>query len=113
MTNAEVVREFLRGRQAKSSTGNLWTTGDRLFSYRTCIAQRLSDVVIIVNDTRYSATTSTKHQSPLRNQLRDSGKFMVLHIKDCPWEILDLKSRLEEFRAYKISVRPELKFDQN
>lgn len=36
-------------------------TGNKLFSYSTCIAQRLSDGRIIKNITRYSNTTS-KHQ---------------------------------------------------
>ena len=37
MKNKEVCKEFIRRRVARGS--NLFSTGDKLFSYNTCIAQ--------------------------------------------------------------------------
>lgn len=76
MTNREVVQAFVRGEKGKS--GSLKSTGDKLFSYQTAIAQRvvgngelLSDYVI--NTTKYSVTTS-RHQSLLRRELGGTAR---------------------------------------
>ena len=58
MTNQEVINAFALGQTGRSSTGNLYSTGDRLVNYVTCIAQRLQDGSIVVNSTKYSPTTS-------------------------------------------------------
>lgn len=55
MKNKEVVRAFLRKEVAR--TLNLMSTGDRLISYNTCIAQWV-DKGLIINKTKYSTTTS-------------------------------------------------------
>ena len=39
MRNEEVVIAFSHREIAKSSTGSLWSTGDCLYSYHTCIAE--------------------------------------------------------------------------
>lgn len=59
MKNKEVVEIFLCGEAAIGS--NLYSTGDKLFSYRTCIAEWHGGY-LIVNTTRYSNTNS-RHQS--------------------------------------------------
>ena len=55
MKNKDVVEAFLRHR--KASTKNLCSTGIRLLSYNTCIAEHYEDE-IIGNATKYSTTSS-------------------------------------------------------
>lgn len=57
MKNREVVEKFFNGECATGS--NLFSTGTKLFSYQTCIAQWYRPYLVI-NKTRYSVTTS-KH----------------------------------------------------
>lgn len=65
MKNKEVCKEFICHRVASGS--NLVSTGDKLFSYNTCIAQWHSNGVIY-NETKYSSTTS-RHQSYLKSAI--------------------------------------------
>lgn len=76
MKNKEVCKEFIRRRAACGS--NLVSTGDKLFSYNTCIAQWYSNI-IIYNETKYSPTTS-RHQSYLRNALTYNIGWVVNNI---------------------------------
>lgn len=62
MRNAEVCDLFLHNKRGK--TRNLESTGEKLISYCTTIAQRI-DGQIVFNKTRYSNSTS-KHQHYLR-----------------------------------------------
>lgn len=62
MKNKEVCEEFMHHRIASGS--NLVSTGDKLFSYNTCIAQWHPHGVLY-NETKYSTTTS-RHQYYLR-----------------------------------------------
>lgn len=62
LTNKSVVEKFYNNEQGENGVGSLISTGDRLFSYSTCIAERLFSGKIIVNKTLYSQITS-KHQS--------------------------------------------------
>lgn len=59
MKNIDVIRKFLREECAAGS--NLNSCGDKLFSYNTCIAQWVDDLLYI-NMTQYSSTTS-KHRN--------------------------------------------------
>lgn len=69
ITNAEVVDSFLRCEEACS--GHLISTGTRLISYQTTIAQWSNDLTyIIVNETYYSQTTS-RHRNLLKRKNRD------------------------------------------
>lgn len=67
MTNRDVVGNFINMRVA--SANNLFSTGDRLISYETCIAQWVSGKMII-NETKYSITTS-HHQGILKRMYPD------------------------------------------
>lgn len=71
MKNIDVVRKFLNRAKASSSNGNLRSTGDKLFSYNTCIAEwyskkimydgemaTIASYVLTVNVTKYSISTS-------------------------------------------------------
>lgn len=57
MTNQQVGERFLKGEKGKSL--NMTSTGDKLFSYNTIVAQWIDDKIVL-NSTKYSATTS-KH----------------------------------------------------
>lgn len=64
MRNIDVVKNFLNG--IAVSANNLSSSGDRLFSYRTCIAEFDEKGRLWYNGTKYSSTTS-KHQHYIRN----------------------------------------------
>lgn len=68
MKNKDVIIAFSHRERARNSTGSLWTTGDCLYSYYTCIAEYNREGYLYMNDTRYSVTTS-KHQSLCRRYL--------------------------------------------
>jgi len=59
-SNQYVANRFSDGKTGSSR--NLRSTGDKLYSYATVIAQRMPSGSVIGNRTRYSHSTS-KHQS--------------------------------------------------
>lgn len=67
MTNIGVIEAFIRGKCGSSN--NLMSTGIRLFSYDTCIAEWY-DTWIGINKTKYSVTTS-KHVTMLERSIND------------------------------------------
>lgn len=69
MKNEEVVKNFLRKRTASGS--NLTSTGNRLISYCTCIAE-WGEQYLVVNLTKYSSTTS-RHLGYLMRMLEKEG----------------------------------------
>lgn len=73
MRNVDVVKEFIRGNGAYGS--NLRSTGDKLFSYSTCIAQFI-DGTLYINTTRYSVTTS-KHRYYIYRQYHHEIKELT------------------------------------
>ena len=62
MKNKEVISNFINKCEAINHHGSLRSTGDRLFSYNTCIAQWVDDT-IWVNVSKYSTTTSGHRNS--------------------------------------------------
>lgn len=56
LANQDVINAFANGKIAKNR--NMHSTGNKLFSYTTCIAQRFEDGTIVVNSTKYSVSTS-------------------------------------------------------
>ena len=66
MRNKEGISKFVNFAES-AATANVRSTGDKLFNYETCIAQR-HEGKIIVYVTRYSMTTS-KLQNNLRCEL--------------------------------------------
>lgn len=57
MRNIEVIKFFIKRVPAKSWTGNTRSTGEKLFSYNTCIAEWINGY-LFVNITKYSSSTS-------------------------------------------------------
>lgn len=79
MRNEEVVIAFSHRERAKSSTDSLWSTGNCLYSYSTCIAEYTKDGKLYVNLTKYSTTTS-HHQALVKRHLFDVAYRFVYKI---------------------------------
>lgn len=90
MRNKEVAYAFTCRRPATGS--NLMSTGDRLYSYNTCIAQYDDDNTLYVNLTKYSGTTS-RHQTYLKWHLRNNTFKEVFNV---PRGIHNIKPYYEE-----------------
>ena len=87
MKNKDVVLAFLKKEKAWGS--NLYSTGKRLISYNTSIAEWYSDYYLLVNHTRYSVTTS-KHQHYLRSELVNSSNIIELCLNNIDRNIHNL-----------------------
>lgn len=68
MKNEDIVKAFCNRKKACSYTGSLWSTGDCLYSYHTCIAEYDKNDRLYINLTKYSTTTS-HHQSLMKRYL--------------------------------------------
>ena len=77
MRNQEVISKFVNFAES-AATANVRSTGDKLFNYETCIAQR-HEGKVIVNVTRYSVTTS-KIQNYLRSELSNKAVIEVTSV---------------------------------
>lgn len=71
MTNEQVVMNFWMHKAGKSL--NMKSTGDKLFSYATCVAEWHDDTLYL-NTTKYSVTTS-KQTSRLRAFASDYYRY--------------------------------------
>ena len=80
MNYRDVITLFLHGEIG--SCDNLLSTGDKLFSYQTCIAEKVHsfDMTwnILVND-NYFSRTSSKHRNALLNAIPKWG-YNVIHV---------------------------------
>ena len=79
--NREVIQAFLRKERLHS--GNLFSDGDKLFSYNTIIAKWIEPYVLRINRTRYSNTTS-RHLGILRNEMNESDLDRVEEVDNIP-----------------------------
>lgn len=86
-TNPPIVEAFLNHQVAEGF--NLNSTGDKLISFRTTIAQWIKGKLVI-NDTNYSSTTS-KHRNILRRIQREDS---IQIVKDVPQDEFDLTNYL-------------------
>lgn len=75
--NDRVIADFLNGKSSKNA--HLYSDGERLINYSTCIAQWVG-WQLILNRTRYSRTTS-KIQSELLSQ---SNTLQPVYANDIP-----------------------------
>lgn len=77
-TNLQVIQKFLNKEGANSL--NMTSTGRKLFSYNTIIAEWAGPgfSVLVVNKTKYSRTTSSKHQGPLYREIEKSNVAVVV-----------------------------------
>lgn len=78
MKNSEVIDKFL-DKEFNKCASSVSSKQDKLFSYNTIIAQWFGDI-LLVNDTRYSSTTS-KIQGILIRSINSNIKwYTVDHI---------------------------------
>lgn len=92
MRNNQVIDAFLNHNEVVSDNKNLRSTGTKLFSYSTCIAQWLDDILII-NVTKYSKTTST-----IQNRLAERAlnrKINTIKVDGVGYNVSNLKSTSE------------------
>jgi hypothetical protein len=74
MRNKEFCEMFVSNENGKyngkkCNSMHISEDGNKIFSYGTCLAQRLSNGTYVVNDTKYSVTTS-RQQTMLNHALR-------------------------------------------
>ena len=65
--NRDVVEAFINGEVLHNA--NMISTGDRLFSYNTCIAEKYKERGLdrcAINETTYSVTTTKHHNLLMR-----------------------------------------------
>lgn len=78
----DVVKSFIKGENAKTGNESLSSDGRVLKSYDTAIAVRQKNGTVVVNNTKYSSTTSSQ-QYILMQELKDSNtKYEVTGGKD-------------------------------
>lgn len=98
-TNRDVINAFMNHQTLNSSTQNCRTDGNKLWSYRTVIAQWHQGKVII-NTTKYSPTTSGKHMSPLKNHEKlnrmDENGDVLYTFNHMGYGVQDLTQHIEE-----------------
>lgn len=87
ISNEKVVECFIQHKYAQSR--NLKSTGVKLYSFDTCIAQWYAKDGIIINKTKYSQTTS-KHQYLLNYLLKDVDNITIIEVNDIPKDEISL-----------------------
>ena len=92
MKNKDVVLAFLKKEEAWGS--HLYSTGKRLISYNTTIAEWYSDYYLLVNHTRYSNSTS-KQQNYLRSELVNNSDIIELCLNNIDKNTHDLTNIYE------------------
>ncbi len=70
MGNQDLINAFVCNRNYEGRTNSITAKDGKLFSYNTCIAQHTKDGRLIINNTRYSVTTS-KQQGYLRTAAKN------------------------------------------
>lgn len=79
--NQSVISNFFQGTICESHTGNLWVSADglRLMNYSTCLVEVYPVTnEILVNETKYSVTTS-KIQSYIRRHTAYMSDVRPVH----------------------------------
>lgn len=75
--NEDVIKSFMMGYEDNNL--NVRSTGDKLYSYTTCIAQWINHPrLIILNKTKYSVTTS-RHQGILKRYITPDLEVMGIY----------------------------------
>lgn len=68
----EVVDRFIEGKGSKTANKSLSSDGKELKSYDTVIAVRQQNGTVLVNNTKYSSTTSSQ-QNYLQSRLKETN----------------------------------------
>lgn len=89
MKNKDVILAFLKKEEAWGS--NLYSTGKRLINYNTAIAEWYDNYHLIINNTKYSSTTS-RWQNVLKAELFPARGIVDYHVNDVNINTHDLIS---------------------
>jgi len=89
VTNTEVVESFIQHKYAQNR--NLKSTGVKLYSYDTCIAEWYVKDGLIINKTKYSKAT-LKHQYLLNYLLKNIDDILILEVNNIPKDEISLYS---------------------
>ncbi len=92
MKNKDVIEMFLSKKPAKGS--NLYSDGKRLVNYYTTLAEWYSDVCLLVNNTRYSVSTS-RNQYYLKNVVDNNSNIIPIPINSVPIATISLTDMYE------------------
>lgn len=96
MKNSEVAQSFAFNNVNEAKALNLEYTNNKLYSYSTVIAQRLNDGRVILNDTKYSCTTS-RHQYYLRYYLsKVYSENEIIKVNNVPRGTYDLERYIKK-----------------
>lgn len=95
MKNKDVIELFLQKKEASGS--NLYSDGQKLINYNTTLAQWHDNYHLIVNNTRYSVSTS-RNQNWLKSAITSKRGIVVKDVYSIP---IDTKN-LEQFTNWYI-----------
>ena len=95
MKNKDVIELFLQKKKASGS--NLYSDGNKLVNYSTTLAEWYSEFILLVNDTRYSVSTS-KNQSWLKCAIDKHKNIVPLPIYNIPINTKELQRNYEMVR---------------
>lgn len=86
-TYKEVIKDFANGVKEVTMASNVTNKGgERLFSYNTCIAQKVDEGTYILNKSKYTVTTK-KHQNLVAELLNGET---IIEVADVPDDTRDL-----------------------
>jgi hypothetical protein len=92
MTNLDVIKSFIK--RNPNSTAHLLSTGDKLYSYSTCIAESYLGM-LLVNITYYSNTTSHHLGLLKRNYPSD---ILIVCLDRIPQDTQNLHLKYERYK---------------
>lgn len=82
-TNTDVILSFYEKQPAKLK--NIQSTGVKLFSYDTCIAQHYGKTGVIINITPYHSQLGTKnHVAEVKKLIANGHKKCIIYLSDVP-----------------------------
>ena len=86
-TYKEVIEDFANGVKEVTRASNVTNkNGEKLFSYDTCIAQKVDETTCILNKSKYTVTTK-KHQNLVAELLNNET---IIEVTDVPDDTRDL-----------------------
>ena len=95
MKNKDVIELFLQKKKANGS--NLHSDGYRLINYNTTLAEWYSEFILLVNDTKYSVSTS-KNQNWLKYTIDKHKNIVPLSMYNIPIDTKDLTDTYESLK---------------
>ena len=95
--NTKEVLSALRDRKACRKADSVWTDGLHIYSYGTCILAQNRRGDFIMNETKYSPTTTDKQRGIRGNFCGNIvGKLEGLSMGVTPYKMLELAGMLED-----------------